>query len=226
MDYQYLNQFVDNFISAINKLVPFHSFFAYPIDISRNQTFNVYYSRNLNQRAIHHYIHDMSRYDPLCLLNSRHQQKNIHLLRKQEIPEKYKYFLKENHVLDNIELLFNTNDQPLLGISLIRHANENLFSEQEIQVIETCYQLAQLNTQDYFSHAENVITFPEHITRHLTRSERQVLTLILTGKKNQEIADELFVSLATIKTHLHHIFQKTMVKSKRELIIKTLSKPL
>lgn len=63
------------------------------------------------------------------------------------------------------------------------------------------------------------------MTQYLTRSERLVLALILKGKKNQEIADELFVSLATIKTHLHHIFQKTMVKSKRELLVKALVLP-
>ncbi len=40
--------------------------------------------------------------------------------------------------------------------------------------------------------------------------------------ENQEIADDLFVSLATVKTHIYHIFQKTMVKSKRELILKAL----
>ena len=224
MEYKCWNQFVDNFISAINKLVPFQSFFAYPIDTSINQTFHVYYSRNLPRQAIHHYIHDMSQYDPLCLLNNEHPQQNIHLLNKQEIPEKYNNFLKENKVLDNIELLFKANNRPSLGISLIRHANEHLFSEQEIQIIETCYQLAQFNTQDYFNKIESVPILPMDITQNLTRSERQVLGLILTGKKNQEIADELFVSLATIKTHLHHIFQKTMVKSKRELIIKTLSK--
>lgn len=49
------------------------------------------------------------------------------------------------------------------------------------------------------------------------------MQLILKGRKNQEIADEIFVSLATVKTHLQHIFQKTMVNSKQELIVKMFS---
>ncbi|WP_407502114.1 response regulator transcription factor [Acinetobacter baumannii] len=223
MEYLHWNQFVDNFISSINKLVPFQSFFAYCVDNSQKYTFHEYYSRNLREKAIQHYIHAMSQYDPLCLLNHHSHRQNIHLLRTQEIPENYQFFLNENNVLDNIELSFQSTTQNLLGISLIRHANENVFSPQEIQIIETCYHLTQLNTQDYFNKQNMTSYLPNHITQNLTRSEKQVLNLILTGKKNQEIADELFVSIATVKTHLHHIFQKTMVKNKRELIIKSLS---
>jgi LuxR family transcriptional regulator, maltose regulon positive regulatory protein len=42
----------------------------------------------------------------------------------------------------------------------------------------------------------------------LTRREREVLGLVAAGRPNREIADELVVTLDTVKKHLSHIFDK------------------
>lgn len=221
MQTQSWNHFVDHFISALNKIVPFQSFFAYHVT-TPNNAFTSYYSQNLSRQSIQHYIEHMFQYDPICLLNQNSPNSEVTHLQQRDIPKPYHDFLKQTQVSDNVEVLFKSKTGPCLGISLIRGKDEQIFSPQEIQIIESCYQLAQFNANEYLNvKSENAI--PEHILQDLTRSERQVLNHILTGKKNQEIADELFVSLATVKTHIHHIFQKTMVKSKRELILKVLN---
>jgi DNA-binding NarL/FixJ family response regulator len=43
----------------------------------------------------------------------------------------------------------------------------------------------------------------------LTPREAEVLRLIAAGRSNREIARELFVSEATVKTHVNRIFAKT-----------------
>ena len=53
----------------------------------------------------------------------------------------------------------------------------------------------------------------------LTEKEKEVLAKMLAGKSNKTIADELFVSINTIKTHLKNIFIKAEVKSRSELIV-------
>jgi DNA-binding CsgD family transcriptional regulator len=51
----------------------------------------------------------------------------------------------------------------------------------------------------------------------LSPREREILSLMNRGLSNQEIADTLFVSLATVKTHAHNIFVKTEAKSRYDL---------
>jgi DNA-binding NarL/FixJ family response regulator len=43
---------------------------------------------------------------------------------------------------------------------------------------------------------------------HLTPREEEVLDLLAQGMSNQEIADELFISIKTVKTHVSNILQK------------------
>lgn len=52
----------------------------------------------------------------------------------------------------------------------------------------------------------------------LTAREQEVLKLILSGKSNREIANALFISENTVKTHLRNIFFKYDVNSRAGLI--------
>jgi DNA-binding CsgD family transcriptional regulator len=51
----------------------------------------------------------------------------------------------------------------------------------------------------------------------LTVSERRVAALAARGLTNREIAQELFVTAATVETHLRHAFRKLDVRSRSEL---------
>ena len=47
--------------------------------------------------------------------------------------------------------------------------------------------------------------------------EKEVATLIMQGKTAQETADLLFISLATVKTHIQHIYEKSGVHNRAGL---------
>ena len=51
----------------------------------------------------------------------------------------------------------------------------------------------------------------------ISAREREVILLLNEGLGNREIAEKLFVSLATVKTHVHNIYEKTGVKGRYEL---------
>lgn len=52
----------------------------------------------------------------------------------------------------------------------------------------------------------------------LTDREREVLRLLETGASNREIAKTLFVTEATVKTHLVHVFEKLGVDSRSRAV--------
>jgi DNA-binding NarL/FixJ family response regulator len=58
-------------------------------------------------------------------------------------------------------------------------------------------------------------TFPE-----LTEREREVLTLIARGRSNAEIADELSLSLKTVRNHASNIFNKLQVADRTQAALR------
>ena len=54
----------------------------------------------------------------------------------------------------------------------------------------------------------------------LTRKEKEIFNLIINGKNNEEIAQELFSSRHTIKNHVTHILEKCGCRDKTELVVK------
>jgi DNA-binding CsgD family transcriptional regulator len=52
----------------------------------------------------------------------------------------------------------------------------------------------------------------------ITGREAEVIALVSEGLSNQEIADRLHVSLATARTHLYNVFQKTGAGSRVDLL--------
>lgn len=53
---------------------------------------------------------------------------------------------------------------------------------------------------------------------HLSARERDIIHMILKGKSNKEIEQELFISPHTVKNHVYHIFQKAGIKSRGQLV--------
>jgi DNA-binding CsgD family transcriptional regulator len=52
----------------------------------------------------------------------------------------------------------------------------------------------------------------------LSDREREVVALVVAGRSNRQIADELYVSVATVKTHLYRIYRKAQVPSRYGLM--------
>ncbi|WP_026416892.1 response regulator [Actinomadura oligospora] len=52
----------------------------------------------------------------------------------------------------------------------------------------------------------------------LTRREAEVLTLIARGRSNAEIARELFISEATVKTHINNLFAKANLRDRAQAV--------
>lgn len=54
---------------------------------------------------------------------------------------------------------------------------------------------------------------------HLTHREREILELVSQGRSNGEIAEQLFVGTATVKTHVSNLLMKLGVKDRIHAVI-------
>jgi DNA-binding NarL/FixJ family response regulator len=60
---------------------------------------------------------------------------------------------------------------------------------------------------------------PDGVTRLLTEREGEVLRLVACGLSNAEIAERLFISPATAKTHVAHLLTKLDARDRVQLVI-------
>jgi DNA-binding CsgD family transcriptional regulator len=92
-----------------------------------------------------------------------------------------------------------------LATKLIKPKVETVIVEKEIPV---------------FSDGSFTFNSNEAQTIGLSKRELEVLQLIAEGMSNQQIAEQLFVSLNTIKTHSSRLFEKMEVKSRTQAVEK------
>lgn len=77
---------------------------------------------------------------------------------------------------------------------------------------------------DYFQKSKPIQKDFEHIT--LTKREKEVLSGLVEGNSYKAIADELNVSLDTVRFHFRNIYKKMHVHSQSEAVVKALKEGL
>src|SRR5262249_41616620 len=69
------------------------------------------------------------------------------------------------------------------------------------------------------SQAPAPVTATDRVARLLTERECEVLRLVATGMSNAEVADRLYISPATAKTHVAHLLTKLDARDRVQLVI-------
>ncbi|MCL9807597.1 response regulator transcription factor [Flavobacterium amniphilum] len=89
------------------------------------------------------------------------------------------------------------------------------------KVVDALNQLRQGGAPMSVNIARMVVeSFQQKTHNDLTQRENEVLDLLSKGKSYASIADELCLSVNTIKTHVKNIYEKLQVSSREELINK------
>lgn len=76
----------------------------------------------------------------------------------------------------------------------------------------------QLNKKQPIGSEGYAISWPKGKAHGLSERELDVLLELTNGLSNQEIADKLFVSLNTVKTHISNIYLKLHVKRRTQAV--------
>ena len=67
---------------------------------------------------------------------------------------------------------------------------------------------------------------PEGTDYQLSKREKEVLIELVEGNPLKTIADKLFISLETVRTHVKHIYGKLHVANRTEAVIKAIQQGL
>src|SRR6266700_499006 len=73
----------------------------------------------------------------------------------------------------------------------------------------------------YVNKNENFVPDTSLVSQlELSKRELEILSLLAQGHSNQEIAEKLFISLSTVKTHNQNLFEKLAVKRRIQAVEK------
>lgn len=124
----------------------------------------------------------------------------------------------------SLDLTIASRGQLLGDLTLYRGEDEPDFSDNEVW----CARLLcrHLNARFYVNRYGHLTVQKVGIGQisnlieqyDLTKREAEILYMIMQGRKNDEICDELFFTQNTLKKHLHNLYQKTGVTGRVQLL--------
>ena len=135
----------------------------------------------------------------------------------REVAE-YARFLSSFAVVDTIEMMFREGSRVVAGLSVMWTTADRPPTAEHLSLAVSLHRYLQRTfpLQD----ADGRAAWRERAIRELGLSEREleVTELLCAGSTNSEIASRLQISIATVKTHILHIYQKCSVRNRSELI--------
>jgi len=78
----------------------------------------------------------------------------------------------------------------------------------------------------FFAHKNVILVSPETTDYQLSEREQEILQLMVKGDSYPGIAEKLFISYETVRTHVKHIYKKLHVASRSEAITKAIQQGL
>lgn len=130
-------------------------------------------------------------------------------------------------ILEDSYVIFNVDQYSSLTLKIYnRNVCEDIFSiiisSLVIYFFIHDYQSAHSTTNQLETKEQKEEAYFHRFCQkyQFTKREEDIFRLLLQYKQNQEIADELYLSLGTVKAHVHNIFVKLNIKKRTQ--IKTL----
>lgn len=215
------NQFQRQSLDLINNLLPLDSSGFYLVGADMQHRGVVL--RNLSPEAERDYTRNFHELDPLR--PSLFQRASTRVACLDELQSEaellasdyYRHFmapLNHRHVAD----MFLRRDQDIIAVlTMLRQPVLGPFSDSELGMLRAL--------QPFLEYTLNTVYLPRRYRERaaiqalhqFTARELDVVELILAGASNKMIATELNLSVATVKTHIQHVFQKVGVPSRTAL---------
>jgi len=139
--------------------------------------------------------------------------------------------LKKSLPLTQVLMLTTYEDTDLIFDSLRQGASgyllKNMPPADLIQAIEQVHAggapMSMQIARKLVNHFQQ-IKKPQSDMEKLTRREQEILALLAKGYLYKEIADQLGITLSTVRAHLHTVYDKLHVQSRTEAVVKFLNR--
>lgn len=116
--------------------------------------------------------------------------------------------IQSSSIIKNTNIIQSSNVIPIGLFAFLIHQNIQLtlLYARLVRMKDTVPVLAEADLEGFMKKYD------------FTKREREILALQITGKTNEMIAEELFISVSTVKKHIHSIYQKSGANNKIELV--------
>jgi DNA-binding NarL/FixJ family response regulator len=139
--------------------------------------------------------------------------------------------LKERLPKIQVLMLTTYDESDLIFDSLRRGASgyllKNMSTAELVQAIEQVHAggapMSMQIARKVVSHFQQ-IKVPRTEMEKLTKREHEILAALAKGFLYKEIADQLGISLSTVRAHLHTVYEKLHVQSRTEAVVKFLGR--
>jgi DNA-binding CsgD family transcriptional regulator len=215
------NHFQRESLDLVNNLLPLSSSGFYLVGPDMRHRGVVL--RNLPAQAERDYTRNFRELDPLR--PARFQRSDTRVACIDELATEaellastyYRQFmvpLNHRHVAD----MFFRRDRDIIAVlTMLRAADLGPFSSRELTLLRTLQPFLEFTLNSVYlprRYRERESIAQQH---QLTERELDVAELIIAGASNKMIAAELNLGIATVKTHIQHIFHKLEVPSRTAL---------
>ncbi len=121
------------------------------------------------------------------------------------------------HAFDELGYRMDATRAVLLHGRALRRAGRRNISADVLT--EARRRFAEMGATPWVTQAEAELerVAPGRGQAELTPTEARIAKLVVSGRRNREIAAELFVSVATVEAHLTRMYRKLHVRSRSEL---------
>lgn len=206
-------------LHAFSRVVPASCFAFYRIDEQlRARDFQLLH---MSVRTHRDYLDHYRDFDPLQPSLCQDERRAVVPLREamarqaRDSRRIYQGFLIRHGIRDVVEVIAHDHQRPVAGISLLRTGDLAPFANEDLQRLDGLRGLLDLA----------VCRMPEQVVPTdaflgLTPREQEIALLLREGLANKDLARQLDLGLATVKTHLIHLFRKTGARSRTELVRK------
>lgn len=117
--------------------------------------------------------------------------------------------------------LTGSSDDATLAKAREVHPEQYLLKPFNSQQLKAALEIVFFNSHHpdtAYIHKMQVDRFNKTLPEALSDREVDIVLLLLDGLSNAEVADRLFISLHTVKTHVKRIFHKTGAESRSQLV--------